>query len=240
VRQLTHSEAQGAIDRFRDFARRRGICTTIEAGLKSDQAEQTDDALVERLLAGDESAFSEVATHLQSSLLRLARTFVADHGAAEEVVQETWLGVVKGLRSFERRSSLKTWIFRILVNRARTRGARDGRTMHFSALNPAGESGSAIEDRFSADGRWAPPPSLWTERNPEDVLLRAETADILQHAIDGLPPIQRAVLTLRDIDGLEAREVCNMLAITETNQRVLLHRARTRVRAALEVHLKRE
>jgi RNA polymerase sigma-70 factor (ECF subfamily) len=212
---------------------------TIEAGLKSDKAEQNDDALVERLLAGDESAFSEVVTHLQSSLLRLARTFVADQGAAEEVVQETWLGVVKGLRSFERRSSLKTWIFRILVNRARTRGARDGRTVHFSDLNPAGESGSAIEDRFS-DGRWAQPPSLWTERNPEDVLLRAETADVLQHAIDGLPATQRAVLTLRDIDGVEAREVCNMLAISETNQRVLLHRARTRVRAALEVHLKRE
>jgi RNA polymerase sigma-70 factor (ECF subfamily) len=213
---------------------------TIEAHLKSDKTEQTDGALVERLVAGDESAFSELVTNLQNSLLRVARTFVADHGAAEEVVQETWLGVVKGLRSFERRSSLKTWIFRILVNRARTRGARDGRTVPFSALDSADESGSAIEDRFSADGRWVQPPSLWKEQNPEDVLLRHETAHVLQQAIDSLPGTQRAVLTLRDVDGIEAQEVCNMLAISETNQRVLLHRARTRVRAALEDHLKRQ
>lgn len=192
-----------------------------------------------RLRAGDEAAFSELVTALQSSLLRLAMTFVADHGAAEEVVQETWLGVVKGLGSFEGRSSLKTWIFRILVNRARTRGARDGRTVQFSAVDAADASGPAIEDRFSADGRWIQPPTLWKEQNPEHVLLRHETAEVLQRAIDALPATQRAVLTLRDVDGIDAQEVCNILAISETNQRVLLHRARTKVRATLEDHLKR-
>jgi RNA polymerase sigma-70 factor (ECF subfamily) len=212
---------------------------TIEADLRSAETEPADDALVGRLLAGDEAAFSELVMNLQSSLLRLARTFVADHGAAEEVVQETWLGVVKGLGSFERRSSLKTWIFRILVNRARTRGSRDGRTVQFSALDSGDESGTAIEDRLSADGRWVQPPTLWKEQNPEDVLLRHEMADVLQHAIDALPATQRAVLTLRDVDGIDAQEVCNILAISQTNQRVLLHRARTRVRAMLEDHLTR-
>jgi RNA polymerase sigma-70 factor (ECF subfamily) len=207
--------------------------------LSYDKAEQTDGALVDRLLAGDEAAFSDLVTHLQSSLLRLARTFVADQGAAEEVVQDTWLGVIKGLQSFERRASLKTWIFRILVNRARTRGVRDGRMVNFSTLEDPDSDASVLEDRFSADGRWVQPPSLWTEQDPEGVLLRHETADFLQNAIDSLPPTQRAVVTLRDVDGVAAEEVCNILAISETNQRVLLHRARTKVRAALESHLKR-
>ena len=173
------------------------------------------------------------------ALLRLALTFVADRGAAEEVVQETWLGVVKGLRAFERRASLKTWIFRILVNRARTRGARDGRLVNFSALDDPDADVPALEDRFTATGRWMRPPSMWQEQDPEDLLLRREVVDCLHDAISSLPPNQRAVVTLRDVDGLDAQEVCNILAITETNQRVLLHRARTKVRAALENHLKR-
>jgi RNA polymerase sigma-70 factor (ECF subfamily) len=205
----------------------------------SGHAEQADDALLERLRASDEAAFSELVASLHESLLRLARTFVADHGAAEEVVQDTWLGVIKGLATFERRSSLKTWIFRILVNRARSRGGRDARMVNFSTLEGPDDERSVLEDRFSADGRWVQPPSLWKEQDPEDVLLRQETVAFLAEAVDRLPANQRAVVTLRDFDGIDAEEVCNILAISETNQRVLLHRARTRLRAALEEHLRR-
>jgi RNA polymerase sigma-70 factor (ECF subfamily) len=200
---------------------------------------ESDEAILARLLAGDEQAFAELVSAHQGSLLRLARTFVSDLGSAEEVVQETWLGVLKGLKSFEGRSSLKTWIFRILVNRARSRGARDGRTLTFSALQEEGGDGADLMDRFSAEGRWTHPPSLWPEENPEALLLRSETQNCLLGAVDGLPPAQRAVVTLRDVEGVAAAEVCNILAISETNQRVLLHRARTRVRATLEKHLKR-
>lgn len=200
---------------------------------------ETDDAVLERLLAGDEAAFSALVAAHHASLLRLAITFVSDRGAAEEVVQDTWLGVLKGLKSFEARASLKTWIFRILVNRARSRGARDGRTVSFSALEDPSAGGMDLVDRFSAEGRWVQPPSLWHEQDPEDLLLRAETMQCLEGAIASLPANQSAVVTLRDVEGVEAREVCNILAISETNQRVLLHRARTRVRATLETHLKR-
>ena len=207
--------------------------------MRPERAEGVDEAIVERLLAGDETAFSELVTAHHSSLLRLALTFVSTHAAAEEVVQETWLGVLKGLKSFEGRASLKTWIFRILVNRARTRGVRDGRTVTFSALeDPDGEA-DTLADRFSAQGRWIQPPAMWHEQDPEALLLRRETVVCLQDAIASLPSGQRAVVTLRDIEGVEPPEVCTILGITETNQRVLLHRARTKVRASLETHLKR-
>lgn len=205
--------------------------------MRSDAGTETDDAVLERLLAGDEAAFAALVTAHHNSLLRLARTFVSDRGAAEDVVQETWVGVLKGLKTFERRASLKTWIFRILVNRARTRGMRDGRTLTFSALQDPEGTDADLLDRFSADGRWAQPPSLWQEQDPEDLLLRAETVDCIDDAIARLPPNQRAVVTLRDVEGIEAEDVCNILAISETNQRVLLHRARTKVRAGLEKHL---
>lgn len=206
--------------------------------MRAESDTESDDAALELLLAGDETAFSALVAAHHASLLRVALTFVSDRGAAEEVVQDTWLGVLKGLKSFERRASLKTWIFRILTNRARSRGARDGRTVTFSALEDL-SGGEDLLDRFSAQGRWAQPPSLWPEQDPEDLLVRAETADCLERAIAGLPANQRAVITLRDVEGIDAQEVCNVLAISETNQRVLLHRARTKVRAALEKHLKR-
>ena len=207
--------------------------------MRSETGRGRDDAILERLLAGDEAAFVELVSAHHGSLLRLALTFVSDRGAAEEVVQETWLGVLKGLKSFERRASLKTWIFRILVNRARTRGARDGRTVNFSALeDPSGDT-QALADRFSAEGRWTQPPTLWQGQNPEDLVLRRETVECLQDGIASLPPNQRAVISLRDIDGVDGVEVCRILGISEANQRVLLHRARTRVRATLEDHLKR-
>lgn len=207
--------------------------------MRSENDADNDDVVLERLLAGDEAAFSALVLAHQGSLLRLALTFVSDRGAAEEVVQETWLGVIKGLKTFEKRASLKTWIFRILVNRARTRGASDGRTLPFSALQDPNEDGADLVDRFSAGGRWVQPPSSWQANDPEDLLLRAETAECLERAIASLPANQRAVVTLRDIEGIGAQEICNILAISETNQRVLLHRARTKVRAMLEKHLKR-
>lgn len=207
--------------------------------MKPETGIETDDDLIGRLLAGDEGAFSALVMTHQSSLLRLALTFVADRAAAEDVVQETWLGVLKGLKAFEKRASLKTWIFRILVNRARTRGVRDGRTSNFSALEDPATDGPDLLDRFTAEGRWAQPPSLWRAQDPEDLLLRAETVACLEHAIGALPPAQRAVVTLRDVEGLGAQEVCNILDLSETNQRVLLHRARTRLRATLDTHLSR-
>ena len=198
----------------------------------------TDDAVLERLRAGDEATFSELVTAFHSSLIRLALTFVTDRGAAEEVVQETWVGVIKGLPSFEGRSSLKTWIFRILVNRGRTRGARDGRLVTFSTLGEPDAAASDLADRLSAKGRWLQPPSPWHEATPEDLLLRREVVECLEEAIAALPPNQRSVVTLRDIEGVDAPEVCNILEISETNQRVLLHRARTKIRTIVEKRLK--
>ena len=224
------------------FHSSRRFAARIEGkyGLMANVTRDADEPMLQRLLAGDEAAFSELVAAYYGSLVRLARTFVADRGAAEEVVQETWLGVIKGLPSFERRSSLKTWIFRILVNRGRTRGARDGRFVNFSALaEPDAAAAPDLADRFSAEGRWLHPPSPWHAANPEDLLLRREVVESLEAAIASLPPNQRAVVTLRDIEGVDAAEACNILEISETNQRVLLHRARTRVRILVEQSVKR-
>jgi len=195
--------------------------------------------LIARLLEGDGAAFETLVARFHGSLLGLARVFVADRAVAEEVVQDTWMAVVNGLRRFEGRSSLKTWLFAILTNRARTRAVREKRSMPFSALETVDSGGEpAVEpSRFTAGGAWAVPPTSWGGDNPEAQLLREETMTILQRAISDLPAHQRLVVTLRDVEGLTAEEVCNVLQITETNQRVLLHRARARVRAVLERHL---
>lgn len=198
-----------------------------------------DGELLERLRAGDEAAFIALVTSYHASMVRLALTFVSDRGAAEEVAQEAWLGVVKGLARFEGRASLKTRIFRILVNRARSRGVRDARTVPFSAFDTEDHDGASVSDRFTARDGWARPAAPWTEQNPEEVLARREALEAIDAAIAALPPGQRAVVTLRDIEGLEASDVCNILEITETNQRVLLHRARTKLRAAVEHHMNR-
>jgi RNA polymerase sigma-70 factor, ECF subfamily len=193
--------------------------------------------LVNRLRSGDEAAFTTLVNAHHGALIRLALTFVSDRGAAEEVVQDTWIGVMRGLPTFEGRASLKTWIFRILVNRARTRGARDGR---FVTVPPPPEADlDELAGRFDAAGSWTQPPTPWADSTPEGLLLREEVLDVIKEQIDRLPPAQRTVLTLRDVEGATAEEVCNVLSISETNQRVLLHRARTKVRAALERHLTR-
>lgn len=165
------------------------------------------------------------------ALRRVARTFVRTDSAADDVVQETWLGVLRGLGGFEERSSLRTWIFRILVNTARTRATRDARSVPFSALE--GDDRPAVEaTAFGTDGRWTSAPTR-LEGDPESGLLSGELRQHLLRAVDGLSPNQRAVITLRDLVGLSAPEVCDLLDLSDANQRVLLHRARARVRAAL-------
>ena len=175
-----------------------------------------------------------------ASLLRLARSYVADRAVAEEVVQETWLGVIRGIEKFEGRSSLKTWIYRILTNTAKKRGVRERRTVPFSALLSAGDSEDGVvdADRFLPDGNlwaghWASPPSSWSS-GPEERLLAGEARELIEATIATLPDSQRQVITLRDVDGWSSEEVCNVLDLSEVNQRVLLHRARAKVRQALE------
>ncbi|MGI8783700.1 MAG: sigma-70 family RNA polymerase sigma factor [Acidobacteriota bacterium] len=196
-------------------------------------------ALVQRLSAGDEAAFAALVDRYHGRLLRLAMTFVSDRAAAEEVVQDTWVGVIKGLSTFQGRSTLKTWIFRILSNRAKTRGVRDARSVPFSSLgNPDSEHEPAVDPaRFQPNGMWADPPRRWDGSTPEKLLMRQEALRRLEKVIAELPPNQRAVVTLRDIEGLDSAETCNILVISETNQRVLLHRARSRLRRALEEYL---
>jgi RNA polymerase sigma-70 factor (ECF subfamily) len=197
--------------------------------------------LLEALRAGDEAAFTQLVREYQPSLVRVARIYVPTQAAAEEVAAETWLAVLNGLDRFEGRSSLKTWIFRILTNIAKTRGQRDGRTLPFSALeNPGRVPEAALDpDRFldPEHPRW---PSHWAVRPepwPEDALVAAETQALVAEAIEALPPAQRAVISLRDVEGWSSEEVRNALELSETNQRVLLHRARSKVRRALESYL---
>lgn len=204
-----------------------------------------DSALIAALQRRDEAVFVRVVTRYQSSLIRLAMVYTPSRAVAEEVVQDAWLGVIQGIDRFEKRSSFKTWLFRILVNRARTRGEREARTVPFSDLGrEADEPGTPAvsADRFlGADHpewplHWSAPPTSWGA-SPADRLLRRETLERIGQAIAALPPGQRQVITLRDVEGLTSEEICNVLEISETNQRVLLHRARSRVRAMLESYL---
>ncbi len=205
-------------------------------------ASADDLRLVGALRQGDESAFAALIDRYHASMLRLAMVFVRDRAVAEEVVQDAWLGVLRGLERFEGRSSLKTWIFSILTNCAKTRGQREGRSLPFSAVwdADAEPDDPAVEpDRFRPAGDpiephyWVSFPRSWATI-PEDRFLGRETLATIQAAIEALPPSQREVITLRDIDGWTSQEVCNVLGISESNQRVLLHRARSKVRRALE------
>lgn len=193
-------------------------------------------ALVERLLARDEAAFTGLVERHHGALVRLARAFVADAAVAEEVAQETWTAVLSGLSAFERRSSLKTWIFRILTNRAKSRAVRESRSVPLSALgDEAGSDEPAVaRSRFGPTGTWAEPPLVWQESGADEILARKEAMTVLQRALAALPPPQRAVVTLCDVEGMPPEEVCSVLEITEANRRVLLHRARSRLRGALE------
>ena len=203
--------------------------------------EPHDSQLVAALRAGDEEAFVQVVREWHPSMLRVAQIFVPSRAIAEDVVQETWLRVLGALDRFEGRSSLKTWVFRILVNTAKTRAQREGRVLPFSALNNPGRIPEAAvdPDRFRPEdderypGHWSSPP----RELPEERLLAAETRQLIAGAIDSLPATQAAVIRLRDVDGWSSEEVRNALDISEVNQRVLLHRARAKVRRALEDYL---
>jgi RNA polymerase sigma-70 factor (ECF subfamily) len=200
-------------------------------------AASAERSLVEALRAGDEAAFRTLVAELGPSMLRLARLYVSSGAVAEEVVQEAWLGVLRGIGRFEGRSSLKTWIFTILTNTAKTRGIREGRSVPFSSL---GDEPAVDPERFLGEdtrfpGHWAAPPQRW--EGPARLLAR-ETLGVVERAIAKLPPAQAIVITMRDVEGLDAEDVCNALDITETNQRVLLHRARSAVRRALEEYMR--
>jgi RNA polymerase sigma-70 factor (ECF subfamily) len=204
-----------------------------------------DGDLVAGLKRGDEAAFVTLVRRYQPPLLRLAIVYCRNLALAEEIVQDTWLGVIRGIGRFEERATFKTWLFQILVNRARTRATQEGRAGSFSSLNEEAEGPdepAVPPERFrAADDKWANnwavPPQSWGESS-DARLLAGETMLLIQRAISTLPPAQQQVITLRDVEGWPSEDVCNVLMISETNQRVLLHRARSRVRALLESHFR--
>jgi len=211
----------------------------------SDTTTMKELQLVQDLRNGNEAAFKSLIERYHTWLIRLARTFVPSQAVAEEVVQETWLAVLQGITRFEGRSSLKTWLFHILTNRAKTRGRQEGRYVSFSdvATQTEEEEASTLQpERFHPSGHltghWAIPPTTWDESTPERVLLSKEGLALIEKAIQALPPNQRQVIILRDIEDIDSEEICTMLHITPTNQRVLLHRARCKIRAVLEEYLK--
>jgi RNA polymerase sigma-70 factor (ECF subfamily) len=208
-------------------------------------AAERERELIAALRRGDEQTFTLLVEQYTPALLRLASLYVSSRAVAEDVVQETWVGVLHGLDRFEGRSALKSWSFRFLVNTAKTRAVREGRTIPFSALaalDADGDEPTVEPERFRPPdapqwpGGWSSPPASW-ESLPEERLLSLETRERIQRAIAALPPAQREVITLRDVEGWPSDEVCNLLSISESNQRVLLHRARSRVRRALEEYL---
>ena len=205
-----------------------------------ERAERGETHLIEALRRGDESAFSRLVDLHHNSMVRVARLYVGTAAAAEEVAQEAWLGVLQGLARFEGRCTLKAWIFAIVANCAKSRGARDRRTVPFSSLAQDDDGGPSVDpERFLDDGHprwpghWSQPPDAWDE----DALVSRETLEAIAAAMEQLPPMQRAVMTMRDVEGLGSDETCQVLAISEANQRVLLHRARSKVRKALESYL---
>jgi RNA polymerase sigma-70 factor (ECF subfamily) len=202
----------------------------------------SDLALVARIQQGDEPAFVQFVKRHHAGFVRLALTWLQDRSAAEEVVQETWLFAIERLADFEGRSSLKTWLCGILINKARNRRRKERHTIPGSALadEAEGHEPAVAPDRFSPpghrwDGHWQAPPSPWPD-SPEGSVLTAETRAVLEASIATLPENQRAVFVLRDVEGLCGEEVCNALGITDTHQRVLLHRARSRLRTLVESH----
>lgn len=216
------------------------------SSMKTMDAKLDEAALLTSLRQRDEMAFTQLVDQYQPSLVRLARLFVQDERVAEELSQETWIAVLQGLDHFEGRSSLKTWIFTILTNKARTRSRRENRSFVFSDFEES-DSGLPVvpPERFKGDsagasaGHWVVEPASWADI-PEEQILSGETLQLIRQTIAELPDNQRAVITLRDIEELSSQEICNILGISETNQRVLLHRARARVRQALEDYLQPE
>jgi RNA polymerase sigma-70 factor (ECF subfamily) len=201
----------------------------------------SDEQTVAALRAGDERAFNDLFARTYPMMKRVARTYVASDAVAEEIVQETWMAVVTGIDRFEGRSALGTWIFSILTNQAKTHSGRERRTLPFSCVTPRDTEEPAVDpDRFQNDdeawpGHWATPPRPW--QKPERRLLSLEARDRLKAALTQLPDRQRLIVGLRDIDGHSAEEVCDLLGLSQENQRVLLHRGRARLRSVLEEYL---
>ena len=200
--------------------------------------------LVNRLREGDEQAFTSLVDRYHASLVRLALAHVSDRSVAEEVVQESWIGVLEGLDRFAGRSSLKTWIFRIVSNKAKTRGVRESRHTTFSDCGAGDEDFDepAVDPaRFRTSGHWvdywSTYPQPWDEETPEKCLLTKEGSTYLEQAIQGLPSKLKQILILRDVEGIGSKEVCGILGVSEANQRVLLHRARAKVRQALDKYV---
>jgi RNA polymerase sigma-70 factor (ECF subfamily) len=207
----------------------------LRTGDRTSEAE-----LIDRLQRGDEAAFTWLVDTYSPSLKRLALVFVSVDAVAEEVVQETWMAVLTGVGRFEGRSSLKTWLFKILTNRAKTRAGREKRTVGFSELEPEDGDGPVVgPERFlppddpNFAGHWSTPPYPWSV-TAEQAVLRRETMDVLRRGFENLPRSQRTVVMLRDVEGWPAHEVCAALELSEANQRVLLHRGRSRLRSILE------
>jgi RNA polymerase sigma-70 factor (ECF subfamily) len=193
----------------------------------------TDTDLLTRLRAGDEAAFVMLVGRYNSSMLRVARAYAPSDAVAEEAVQDTWMGVVRGVDRFEGRSSFKTWLFRILVNRARSAGVHEHRTVPMAMV---GDEAAVEGSRFDAGGAWSDPPEAWVT-DADDRLVAQSWSTCLRQALDDLPARQRQIVVLRDVEGLASQDVCDVLGITEGNQRVLLHRGRSRLRSALESEL---
>jgi RNA polymerase sigma-70 factor (ECF subfamily) len=202
-----------------------------------------EDTLIARLRSGDEGAFDELVNQHHGTLIRMAMGYVADREVAEEVVQDTWMAVIEGLNRFEGRSSLRTWVCGILIHKAKDRGVREKRHTNFSAFESYDDDNDEAVDpsRFQQSGElaghWAFPPQPWDDQTPEKLLASQQAVTAMQRAIEALPATLQNVLILRDVEGVEAKEVCEMLNITETNLYVRLHRARERVRVAVETAL---
>src|SRR5919198_2176552 len=202
--------------------------------------ERDDERLLAALRRGEESAFARLVDLHHAPMVRVARLYVGTAAAAEEVAQEAWIGVLQGLHRFEGRCTLKSWIFAIVANCAKARGARDKRSVPFSSLADEDGGGPSVDaDRFLEEGHprwpghWSRPPEAWDA----DELVSRETLEAIGAAMEKLPPMQRAVMTMRDVEGLGSEEACQVLGISEANQRVLLHRARSKVRQALESYM---
>jgi RNA polymerase sigma-70 factor (ECF subfamily) len=210
---------------------------------KATSATKEDQKLVARLRQGNEAAFNELVNKHHGALIRMAMGYVADREVAEEVVQDTWMAVIESLDRFESRSSLKTWIFGILIHKAKDRGVREKRHMTFSAFESMEDEGEEAVDpsRFHQSGefagRWLFPPQPWDDQTPEKLLSTQQAIDAMFKAIEELPRTLREVLVLRDVEGVESQEICQLLTITENNLYVRLHRARERVRQAVETYL---
>jgi RNA polymerase sigma-70 factor (ECF subfamily) len=217
--------------------------TRAELPARSAGMTKSDSELVAELAKGDERAFEALVGQYHGSLIRMAMRFVADRDSAEEVVQDTWIAVIDGIRRFQGRSSLQSWIFAILIHKAKDRGVRDSAQIPFSAWESHDDEGEDAVDpaRFHASGElaghWALPPQPWNEQTPERLLASKQALDALNRAVDQMPPGLREVLVLKDVDGLESREICERLDITDTNFYVRLHRARERARQAVETAL---